>query len=92
MMNYLSSELESTSLAHFNAAAKALESSTDASAEAGGDGNGRNAADDVAAAAAATKRRDHRVEEDKIYDEITKLTKSTVDRYLHGLIDASPRL
>ena len=83
MMNYLSSELESTNFGHHDAAAAALQSTT-----SGGD---ENASSDVEKKSVtngdvvimSTKK--DKNEEEKIYTEITKLTRSTVDRYV-GLI------
>ena len=82
-MNYLSSELESTNFGHHDAAAAALQSTT-----SGGDGN---ASSDIEKKSVtngdvvimSTKK--DKNEEEKIYTEITKLTRSTVDRYV-GLI------
>ena len=82
-MNYLSSELESTNFGHHDAAAAALQSTT-----SGGDGN---ASSDIEKKSVtngdvvimSTKK--DKNEEEKIYSEITKLTRSTVDRYV-GLI------
>ena len=82
-MNYLSSELESTNFGHHDAAAAALQSTT-----SGGDGN---ASSDIEKKSVTNG--DHVImstkkdknEEEKIYTEITKLTRSTVDRYV-GLI------
>ena len=78
MMNYLSSELESTTFGHFEAAAAALESTT-----SGGDGNASennesNLTGEIVTSLPTQKEKD---EEEKIYTEITKLTRSTVDRY-----------
>ena len=83
MMNYLSSELESTNFGHHDAAAAALQSTT-----SGGD---ENASSDIEKKSVtngdvvimSTKK--DKNEEEKIYSEITKLTRSTVDRYV-GLI------
>ena len=83
MMNYLSSELESTNFGHHDAAAAALQSTT-----SGGD---ENASSDIEKKSVtngdvvimSTKK--DKNEEEKIYTEITKLTRSTVDRYV-GLI------
>ena len=77
-MNYLSSELESTTFGHFEAAAAALESTT-----SGGDGNASennesNLTGEIVTSLPTQKEKD---EEEKIYTEITKLTRSTVDRY-----------
>ena len=82
-MNYLSSELESTNFGHHDAAAAALQSTT-----SGGD---ENASSDIEKKSVtngdvvimSTKK--DKNEEEKIYTEITKLTRSTVDRYV-GLI------
>ena len=78
MMNYLSSELESTNFGHHEAAAAALESTT-----SGGDENASadaekkvNSNSDVVIIP-SKKEKDG---EEKIYNEITKLTRSTVDR------------
>ena len=79
MMNYLSSELESTNFGHHDAAAAALQSTT-----SGGD---ENASSDIEKKSVTngdvvimpTKK--DKNEEEKIYSEITKLTRSTVDRY-----------
>ena len=77
-MNYLSSELESTTFGHFEAAAAALESTT-----SGGDGNASennesNLTGEIVTSLPTQREKD---EEEKIYTEITKLTRSTVDRY-----------
>ena len=80
MMNYLSSELESTSFGHFEAAAAALESTTSgADGNASTDNEHKNNSVDAPLTPAPSKR--EKDEEDKIYNEITKLTRSTVDRY-----------
>ena len=79
-MNYLSSELESTNFGHHDAAAAALQSTT-----SGGD---ENASSDIEKKSVtngdvvimSTKK--DKNEEEKIYSEITKLTRSTVDRYV----------
>ena len=91
MMNYLSSELESTTIGHFEAAAAALESTVTS-----GDGGGGNVSTDdlskgdnkdmVPTAATTTATKKEKEEEDKIYNEITKLTRSTVDRYTKELL------
>ena len=81
MMNYLSSELESTTFGHFEAAAAALESTTsggtDGNASENGESKKTNATGEVVTALPTKKEKD---EEEKIYSEITKLTRSTVDR------------
>ena len=76
-MNYLSSELESTTFGHYEAAAAALESTTSGDGNASAD-NEPQTTHDGAIIGVPTKR--ERDEEDKIYNEITKLTRSTVDR------------
>ena len=82
MMNYLSSELESTTFGHHEAAAAALESTT-----SGGDGGNASADNEKKAIntngdviVIPSKR--EKDDEEKIYNEITKLTRSTVDRYV----------
>ena len=82
MMNYLSSELESTTFGHHEAAAAALESTT-----SGGDG-GNGSADNEKKPINTNSDVDvvpskrEKDGEEKIYNEITKLTRSTVDRYV----------
>ena len=78
-MNYLSSELESTTFGHFEAAAAALESTTsggDGNASENNEQNNKNSCE-VVASLPTQREKD---EEEKIYSEITKLTRSTVDR------------
>ena len=79
MMNYLSSELESTTFGHCEAAAAALESTT-----SGGDGNAsadnENTIKPDGQVVVVVPSKREKDEEDKIYNEITKLTRSTVDR------------
>ena len=81
MMNYLSSELESTTFGHFEAAAAALESTTSGGDENASENNEAKKTSSTCEVATSLPTQREKDEEEKIYSEITKLTRSTVDRY-----------
>ena len=81
MMNYLSSELESTTFGHFEAAAAALESTTSGGDENASENNEAKKTSSNCEVVTSLPTQREKDEEEKIYSEITKLTRSTVDRY-----------
>ena len=80
-MNYLSSELESTTFGHFEAAAAALESTTSGGDENASENNEAKKTSSTCEVVTSLPTQREKDEEEKIYSEITKLTRSTVDRY-----------